>query len=246
MPDPTLAASRSDASGTADARSAAGTSPPIGVNQVIGGAVFALPAAVAANTGTWSPWLVAATGGLSLLIALCFAEVASRFEGTGGPYLYTRAAFGRFAAFEVGWLMWFTRAASWASVINVLVTSLAFYWPAMSRSGPRAAVMTAIIGAIAAINVRGIRQSSVVLNALTIAKLTPLVIFIAAGLFAIDPARLIGGPTPTLARALDDGAAADLRVRRLRGRAGACRRGPRSAPGGTVRAGHDDRDRHRW
>jgi amino acid transporter len=170
----------------------------IGVNQVIGGAVFALPAAVAANTGTWSPWLVAATGGLSLLIALCFAEVGSRFEGTGGPYLYTRAAFGRFAAFEVGWLMWFTRAASWASVINVLVTSLSFYWPAMSRSGPRAIVMTGIIGAIAAINVRGIRQSSFVLNALTLAKLTPLVIFIAAGLFAVDPARLFGGPAPSL------------------------------------------------
>ena len=170
----------------------------IGVNQVIGGAVFALPAAVAANTGTWSPWLVAATGGLSLLIALCFAEVGSRFEGTGGPYLYTRAAFGRFAAFEVGWLMWFTRAASWASVINVLVTSLSFYWPAMSRSGPRAIVMTGIIGAIAAINVRGIRQSSFVLNALTIAKLTPLVIFIAAGLFAVDPDRLFGGPAPSL------------------------------------------------
>ena len=34
----------------------------IGVNQVIGGAVFALPAALAANTGGWSPWLVAATG----------------------------------------------------------------------------------------------------------------------------------------------------------------------------------------
>ena len=32
----------------------------IGVNQVIGGAVFALPAALAANTGAWSPWLVAA------------------------------------------------------------------------------------------------------------------------------------------------------------------------------------------
>src|SRR6478735_2688786 len=170
----------------------------IGVNQVIGGAIFALPAALAANAGTWSPWLTALAGGASMLIALCFAEVGSRFEGTGGPYLYTRAAFGRFAAFEVGWLMWFTRAASWASVINVLVTSLAFYWPTMSRSGPRTAVMTAIIGAIAAINVRGIKQSSVVLNALTIAKLTPLLIFIAAGLFAIDPARLVGGATPSV------------------------------------------------
>jgi APA family basic amino acid/polyamine antiporter len=170
----------------------------IGVNQVIGGAVFALPAAVAANTGTWSPWLVAAAGGLSLLIALCFAEVASRFEGTGGPYLYTRAAFGRFAAFEVGWLLWFTRAAGWASVISILVASLGFYWPAMTRSGPRAAVITLIIAGIAAINVRGIRQSSLMLNGLTIAKLTPLVIFIVAGLFAVDPSRLAGGRTPSM------------------------------------------------
>ena len=54
-----------------------------------------------------------------MLIALSFAEVGSRFDGTGGPYLYTRAAFGRFAAFEVGWMLWFTRAASWAAVINV-------------------------------------------------------------------------------------------------------------------------------
>ena len=150
----------------------------IGVNQVIGGAIFALPAALAANAGTWSPWLTALAGGASMLIALCFAEVGSRFEGTGGSYLYTRAAFGRFAAFEVGWLMWFTRVTSWASVINILVSSLGFYWPAMSRSGPRAATIAVITAAIAAVNVRGIRQSSLVLNVLTVAKLTPLVIFI--------------------------------------------------------------------
>ena len=93
--------------------------------------------------------------------------------------------------------MWFTRAASWASVINVLVASLGFYWPAVTRAGPRAAVITVIIAAIAAINVRGIRQSSLVVNVLTIGKLIPLVIFIAVGLFAIDPARLSGGPTPS-------------------------------------------------
>ena len=63
---------------------------------------------------------MAAVGVASMLIALSFAEVGSRFDGTGGPYLYTRAAFGRFAAFEVGWMLWFTRAASWAPVINVL------------------------------------------------------------------------------------------------------------------------------
>ena len=55
----------------------------------------------------------------------------------------------------------------------------------MSRRGPRASGHHRASSAlIAAINVRGIRQSSFVLNALTIGKLTPLVIFIAAGLFA--------------------------------------------------------------
>ena len=96
----------------------------IGINQVIGAAVFAAPAALAAGVGAWSPWLVGAVGIASMLIALSFAEVSSRFDATGGPYLYTRAAFGRFAAFQVGWLLWFTRVASWASVINVLATYL--------------------------------------------------------------------------------------------------------------------------
>ncbi len=140
----------------------------IGVNQVIGAAIFAVPATLAATTGAWSPWVVAVVGIASLMIALCFAEVGSRFEGTGGSYLYTRAAFGRFAAFEVGWMMWFTRTASWAAVVNVLVISLGFYWPRLTMGWLRALVISTIIGLIAFINVRGIRQSSLVVNFLTV------------------------------------------------------------------------------
>src|SRR5512132_1053678 len=136
----------------------------IGVNQVIGAAVFALPAALAASAGAWSPLMVAAAGVGSMLIALSFAEVASRFEGTGGPYLYTRAAFGRFPAFEVGWMMWFTRVASWAAVINVLVSSLGFYWPSLTAGVPRTILITSLTTALAVVNIRGIRQSSIVLN----------------------------------------------------------------------------------
>jgi basic amino acid/polyamine antiporter, APA family len=170
----------------------------IGVNQVIGAAVFAQPALLAARAGAWSPWLVAAVGLASMAIALSFAEVGSRFEGTGGSYLYTRAAFGRFAAFEVGWMLWFTRVSSWAAVINVLATYLGYYWPAMTTGWPRAAVICAVIAAITLINVRGIRQSSLVVNVLTVGKLLPLTIFIIAGLIAIDPARLaLIDPLPT-------------------------------------------------
>ena len=154
----------------------------IGINQVIGGAVFAMPATLAAYVGGWSPILIVLVGFASLLIAATFAEVGSRFDATGGPYLYTKAAFGRFAAFEVGWMQWFTRVASWASVINVLVASLGFYWPTITAGTPRTILLTAIIAALTLINILGIRQSAWVVNVLTIGKLVPLALFIAFGL----------------------------------------------------------------
>ena len=126
--------------------------------------------------------MVAAVALASMLFALSFAEVASRFDGTGGSYLYTRAAFGRFAGFEVGWMMWFTRVASWAAVINVLVSSLGFYWPSIAVGLPRTVLMATIIIILTAINIRGIRVSSVVVNLLTIGKLVPLVVFVMVGI----------------------------------------------------------------
>jgi amino acid transporter len=172
----------------------------IGINQVIGGAVFAMPAGLAALAGGWSPYLIVAVGVASLMIAATFAEVGSRFDATGGPYLYTKTAFGRFPAFEVGWMQWFTRVASWASVINVLVAALGFYWPAVAAGAARAALMTAIITALAGINILGIRQSAWVVNALTIGKLIPLAGFIIFGLPGVDGSRLAAGSAPPLSR----------------------------------------------
>lgn len=157
----------------------------IGINQVIGGGVFLMAAPLAVQIGAWSTIAVALVGILSLLIALNFAEAGSRFDGTGGAYLYTRAAFGRFFSFEVGWMLWVTRVTSWASVVNGLTTALAYYWPDLGPDQPglaREAVITGVIVAIMIINVLGIRQSAWVVNTLTIGKLTPLVIFVLLGL----------------------------------------------------------------
>ena len=55
----------------------------IGVNQVIGGAIFVWPAQVAAQVGAWSPIGFVLIGLLSLSIALCFAEVSSRLSRRG-------------------------------------------------------------------------------------------------------------------------------------------------------------------
>jgi len=169
----------------------------IGVNQVIGSAIFLLPADVARLVGPWGPLAFMAVGLLSLSIALCFAEVGSRFEKTGGPYLPARAAFGRFVGFEVGWMMWFTRVTSQASVANGLALALAFYWPSLAAGLPRMSLIAGLTIALTWINVRGIKQSSWVVNALTIGKLAPLAIFIIAGIWYVDPARFAEMPSVT-------------------------------------------------
>jgi APA family basic amino acid/polyamine antiporter len=166
----------------------------IGVNQVIGSAIFLLPSDVAKQVGPWGPLAFMAIGLLSLSIALCFAEAGSRFETTGGPYLPARAAFGRFVGFEIGWMMWFARVTSHASVVNGLTLALAFYWPALAAGMPRAATITALTVLLTWINVRGIKQSSWVVNGLTIGKLLPLGIFIIAGIWFIDPSRFANMP----------------------------------------------------
>ncbi len=201
----------------------------IGVNQVIGSAIFLLPADVARLVGPWGPLAFIGVGLLSLSIALCFAEVGSRFEKTGGPYLPARAAFGRFIGFEVGWMMWFTRVTSQASVANGLALALAFYWPALATGAPRMSLIAALTIALTWINVRGIKQSSWVVNALTIGKLAPLAIVIIVGVWFIDPARFCGHAGGDAAAVVERADPADLRLRRLRGHRRAGRRGGQPA-----------------
>ncbi len=173
----------------------------IGINQVIGGAIFLMPAPVAAQLGDWSVVGFVLAGMASLLVALCFAEVSSRFESTGGPSLYARAAFGRFAGFEVGWMQWFTRVASQASVVNGLALAVGFFWHTFDGGAARMLLITSVILALTWINVRGIRQSSFLVNLLTIGKLLPLGIFIAIGLFQVNYSRVVPSASLSLGQA---------------------------------------------
>src|SRR6266436_7902944 len=79
------------------------------INGIIGAGIFGLPAKVYALIGSYSLIAFVACALVVTLIILCFAEVSSRFDETGGPYAYSRAAFGPTVAFEVGWLIWLAR-----------------------------------------------------------------------------------------------------------------------------------------
>src|SRR5262245_38757833 len=80
----------------------------IGINAIIGSSIFLFPGKLAALLGPASILSFALTGVLLITIGLCFAEAAGRFDGHGGPYIYSRAAFGEEVGFGIGWMCWIT------------------------------------------------------------------------------------------------------------------------------------------
>jgi hypothetical protein len=71
------------------------------------------------------PVAVVAAGIVVALLVLCYAQAASYFDEPGGSYLYAREAFGRFAGFEIGWMIWLTRISSAAALSNALADAVA-------------------------------------------------------------------------------------------------------------------------
>jgi amino acid transporter len=167
------------------------------INGIIGAGIFGLPSKTYALIGTYSLLAFVACALVVILIILCFAEVGSRFETTGGPYLYAREAFGETVAFEVGWLIWLARLTAFAANCNLMVSYLGFFWPAANNALPRAMIIVLMVIALAALNVFGVRQAAIASNLFTVGKLIPLIIFIAAGLFFLNPKAYAFGPAPS-------------------------------------------------
>jgi basic amino acid/polyamine antiporter, APA family len=155
------------------------------VNSIIGSGVFGLPSTVAALIGNYSPYAVLAAGaGMSVIIG-CFAEVASRFQQAGGPYLYARVAFGRLMGIQTAWMLWLGQVAAPAANANLFVIYLGEFFPHAKDPLPRALILTLLIGFLAFINVRGVRGGAQVSNVFTAAKLLPLLGVIVLGMFVL-------------------------------------------------------------
>jgi amino acid transporter len=155
------------------------------LNTMIGASIFGLPSLIAARLGRLSPLAYVIGAAIAAVVAACLSEVASQFSETGGPYLYARAAFGRFVAIQIGWLTWLTRIASASAIVNLFVSYLAEFLPSVRLPLVRASVLTLVIGFLAVVNYRGVSSGSIVSSFFTGAKLLLLLIFIGAGLAAL-------------------------------------------------------------
>ena len=169
----------------------------VAINAIIGAGIFGLPSRVFALVGTYSLIAFIVCAIVVALIVLCYAEVGSRFNETGGPYLYAREAFGRAAGFEVGWLMWLARLTAFAANCNLLVDYLGFFWAPATTHYWREAIIVTVVVALAVVNVLGVRDAARVTNIFTVGKLIPIVLFIGVGMFFLNSQSYSLGAPPT-------------------------------------------------
>lgn len=149
----------------------------LGVGTVIGSGIFLVPASVLARADgalgvALLVWVVA--GILSVLGALTYGELGAMKPEAGGIYIYVRDAFGPFVAFLYGWALFFViSSGSVATLMVAFTTYLREFYTLDPISAKVVAI--ALIGVIAALNVRGTRASANAQNWMTVTKVTAIV-----------------------------------------------------------------------
>ena len=155
------------------------------VNSIIGGGIFGLPSLLAARLGALSPLSCLGAGLGVFIIAGCIAEVSSRYEETGGLYLYARDALGRFAGLLVAWLTWLTRIAAPAAVADLFCTYLAQFFPSLGTRAGELLVLAVLLGHLALLNYIGVKTGKNISNFFTAVKVSFLLFFVLAGLLIL-------------------------------------------------------------
>jgi amino acid transporter len=163
------------------------------VGLVIGAGIFKAPAVVAAMSGG-AGWMFAAwvLGGIvSLAGALCYAELATAYASVGGDYHFLQRAYGRSLAFLYGW-------ARFSVITTGSIALLAFvFGDYMQQALPlvflpsgwgATTYAAAVIVALSALNLHGIRSGALAQGWLTIAEV--------GGLLLVTLAALVVAPAP--------------------------------------------------
>lgn len=169
----------------------------LSVNDVIGSGVYLiLPVAAALLLGPASVWAILIAGFAVLLLVLCFAEASSLFDRQGGAIVYTRAAFGDFVGFEVGWMTWIARISSIAGLSVFFARAVGYLWPAARGGVGKWATIVIPLLVLTWINVRGVKSGARTAVVLAWGKVLPLVLFVVVGIFFVDWTRVFPVPTP--------------------------------------------------
>ena len=160
------------------------------IGNMIGSGVFLLPASLAAYGGiSLVAWMFTAAG--AFLLALVFARLGRAYPRTGGPYAYSRRAFGDFVGFQTAWGYWIAAWVGNAAIAVAFVGYVGHFFDVFADTTTSAkfaqvALAAAAIWLLTAVNVRGVRQGGLVQAATTVLKVVPLAAIAILGLFWMD------------------------------------------------------------
>jgi APA family basic amino acid/polyamine antiporter len=157
------------------------------IGNMIGSGVFLLPSSLAEYGGiAVLAWVVTALGAMAL--AMVFARLGRAYPRTGGPYAYSRRAFGDFVGFQTAWGYWIAAWAGNAAIAVAFVGYLSEFWGELDGNNALAAgVGVAAIWFLTWINALGVRMGGWVQGVTTALKLVPLVAIATIGLLSFSP-----------------------------------------------------------
>lgn len=153
------------------------------VGNMVGSGFYLSPSALAPY-GALSivAWIV--MGGGAVCLGLAFARLARMSPATGGPYAYTRLAFGDYAGFLVAWGYWISIWASLPAIAVAVTGSLVKMMPALQGNRPLGVTITlGVIWLVVAMNLRGVKTAGIVAELTTYSKLVPFGAIALLGLF---------------------------------------------------------------
>jgi Amino acid transporters len=156
------------------------------VGVVIGASVFETPALVAGNTGSgWTmllAWMLG--GGVSIVGALCYAELTTAYPHAGGDYFYFQRAFGDWLAFLFAWARLVVIQTGSIALLAFVFGDYATELWSLGAYSPSVYAALAVAG-LTLLNALGVRQGKHVQRGLTIATVVGLFVIIGAGLFLV-------------------------------------------------------------
>jgi amino acid transporter len=159
------------------------------VGLVIGAGVFRLPSLVAANSASEAVFygLWVAGGVISLIGALCYAELATAYPSAGGDYYFLQRAFGRSLSFLFAWAR---IAVIVTGSIAVLAYTFGDYASNLLRLGPHSSSIYAALAVLVltAVNIAGIRETKGTQNVLTVLEVAGVIAVIVVGILLVAPA----------------------------------------------------------
>lgn len=173
------------------------------INVTIGAGILGLPARIFALAGQHSVLVLVACAALVGVIAICFAELGSRFSDSGGPYLIARTALGVRAGFVVGWLYWISRVLTFATICNLLVAYVVRFAPGLESETLRVIVIAAVVLIITGLHLLGVRHATAAGNALTVVKAGFLAAFGVAGFLTLGDLSSVDAPAASLSGVSD-------------------------------------------